>query len=59
MSEVSLYLERFGGIFRERLRLHGPGDVLDDRKPERVTGVPHLQETAPPQDPTVGLCLGS
>ena len=23
------------------------------------TGVPHLQENAPPQDPTVGLCLGS
>ena len=22
------------------------------------TGVPHLQENAPPQDPTVGLCLG-
>ena len=25
----------------------------------RVTGVPHVQENAPPQDPTVGLCLGS
>ena len=23
------------------------------------TGVPHLQENAPPLDPTVGLCLGS
>jgi len=23
------------------------------------TGVPHLQENAPPRDPTVGLCLGS
>ena len=23
------------------------------------TGVPHLQEDAPPEDPTVGLCLGS
>jgi len=23
------------------------------------TGVPHLQENTPPQDPTAGLCLGS
>ena len=23
------------------------------------TGVPHLKEHAPPQDPTVGLCMGS
>ena len=23
------------------------------------TGVPHSQENAPPEDPTVGLCLGS
>ena len=26
---------------------------------QRDTGVPHLQENAPPWDPTVGLCLGS
>ena len=26
---------------------------------KKRTGVPHLQETNPPQDPTVGLCLGS
>ena len=26
---------------------------------QRTTGVPHLQDTAPPWDPTVGLCLGS
>ena len=24
-----------------------------------ATGLPRLQETAPPEDPTVGLCLGS
>ena len=24
-----------------------------------ITGTPHLQENAPPRDPTVGLCLGS
>ena len=26
---------------------------------ERLTGVTHLQENAPPKDPSVGLCLGS
>ena len=30
-----------------------------DGTPQKSTGVPHLQENAPPQDPTVGLCLGS
>ena len=28
-------------------------------EPKGPTGVPHLQEKAPPKDPTVGLCLGS
>ena len=26
---------------------------------QRTHGVPHLQENAPPQDPTMSLCLGS
>ena len=38
-------------------RVHAPRR----RRPREVhpTGVPHLQENVPPQDPTVGLCLGS
>ena len=30
----------------------GAGDIL-------LTGAPHLQETAPPEDPTAGLSLGA
>ena len=26
--------------------------------PQSITGLPHLHETAPPLDTTVGLCLG-
>ena len=38
-------------------------NVLPPRTPPPVgsfrTGVPDLRENAPPEDPTVGLCLGS
>jgi len=41
------------GHFRECRGLWRPGCA------DRCTGVLLLQENAPPQDPTVGLCLGS
>ena len=44
-----------GHKFRERFGVWEGGRD----KGRRFTGVPHLQENAPPWDPTVGLCLGS
>ena len=38
---------------------HSTSSVGQPCGAQRVTGVPRLQETAPPYDPTVGLCLGS
>ena len=36
-----------------------PARHLRDTSTLNPTEVPHSQEIAPPQDPTVGLCLGS
>ena len=37
----------------------GGSDTGGGGLPPTGTGVPQLQENAPPKDPTVGLCLGS
>ena len=34
-------------------------DPLPPNRSCRTTGVPHLQENAPPYDPTVRLCIGA
>ena len=39
--------------------LTNPATTQGDGVVNALTGVPHLQENAPPWDPTVGPCLGS
>ena len=52
VSEVPLYTE----LQPETRTRWGKTSLF---APRATTGVPHLQENAPPWDPTVGLCLGS
>ena len=66
MGEVPLYSRfrsRLLGILRLGLLtcrvLIGAGAALESQENAFITGVPRLQENAPPSDPTVGLCLKS
>ena len=52
MSEVPLYSNSF-------FDLQDLPAVQVDFAMKGITGVPHLQENAPPSDPTVGIRLGS
>ena len=53
--EASYLLHQFGVVGLDRLCLIVCGTI----RLESATGVPHLQDNAPPQDPNLGLFLGS
>ena len=54
MSEVPLY----EGVPLDLDACRRPLQARNLRKLNSSTGVPRAQETAPPYDPTIGLCLG-
>jgi len=50
---------KFRGLCDQSRQMEGAGErVFVNACPGGATGVPHLQENAPPYDTTAGLCLG-